>query len=264
MRIRFRFTKLGKVRFTSHRDVARMWERAFRRVELPLAYTAGFSPRPKVSFGLALPTGHESLAEYLDADLDPERVGSGFDPSTLPDALSAALPVGVDVTAAATIDDRALSLQQEVISCQWDVTVSGADHDDLSQLVVEALASPALVITREKKGQDVTDDVRPAILDVAVEDGTVLNARLAAQPRSIRPSELLAALSVLPGAPHLTEVLARRTHQWLAEPPAEPLVASMNSERSTDVRLAERRGPEPRGAAVTTSALALAERGTWP
>jgi radical SAM-linked protein len=66
MRVRLRFAKVGKVRWTSHRDVARMWERALRRIRLPLAYTQGFSPRPKVSFGLALSTGHESVAEYLD------------------------------------------------------------------------------------------------------------------------------------------------------------------------------------------------------
>jgi hypothetical protein len=61
VRVRFRYSKLGKVRWTSHRDMARMWERAFRRTHLPLAYSQGFSPRPKVSFGLALPTGGESL-----------------------------------------------------------------------------------------------------------------------------------------------------------------------------------------------------------
>ena len=64
MRIRFRFAKLGKIRFTSQRDVARMCERALRRASLPLAYTEGFSPRPQLSFGLALPTGAESLAEH--------------------------------------------------------------------------------------------------------------------------------------------------------------------------------------------------------
>ena len=73
MRIRFRFTKLGKIRFTSQRDVARMWERALRRAQLPLAYTEGFSPRPQLSFGLALPTTCESLAEYLDVVLDEDR-----------------------------------------------------------------------------------------------------------------------------------------------------------------------------------------------
>ncbi len=55
VRLRIRFAKMGRVRWTSHRDVARMWERALRRARLPMAYTEGFSPRPKLSFGLALP-----------------------------------------------------------------------------------------------------------------------------------------------------------------------------------------------------------------
>src|SRR5881227_1654467 len=69
LKVRIRFSKLGKIRFTSHRDVARIWERALRRAALPVAYTEGFSPHPKLSFGLALSTGHESLGEYLDVDL---------------------------------------------------------------------------------------------------------------------------------------------------------------------------------------------------
>src|SRR3984957_20462280 len=109
-RLRIRFTKLGKIRWTSHRDVARMWERAFRRVELPLAYTSGFSPRPKVSFGLALPTGHGSVGEYLDLEL----AGDGdLDLDALPGRLSAALPHGVDALAVAEIDPRRASLQEE-------------------------------------------------------------------------------------------------------------------------------------------------------
>src|SRR3990170_4028087 len=89
-RVRFRFSKLGKVRFTSHRDTARCWERALRRAELPVSYTEGFSPRPKVSFGLALSTGHESLAECLDVDLatDPAAV----DVDSLPARLDPAPP----------------------------------------------------------------------------------------------------------------------------------------------------------------------------
>src|SRR5439155_18331723 len=93
MHIRVRFQKLGKVRWTSHRDVARMWERACRRVRVPLAYTRGFSPRPKLSFGLALPTGAESLAEYLDMDLVDEA-SVDVDVDSLADLFSPALPVG--------------------------------------------------------------------------------------------------------------------------------------------------------------------------
>jgi len=230
MRLRFRFAKLGKVRWTSHRDVARMWERAFRRVELPLAYTAGFSPRPKVSFGLALPTGYESVAEYLDIDLDPSRV-DGVDLTALPPTLSAALPAGVDVTAATVIDARAESLQHEVTSCDWSITVAAgataestsaseawrqAGSAPLRELAAQALAAPTLVVTRERKGRTVEEDVRPAILSVDVLDddqatGTIsLRAELATQPRALRPSELLKALS-----PELVEVSVRRDVQWI-------------------------------------------------
>ena len=101
--VRLRFTKRGKVRFISHRDVARAFERAFRIEQLPLAFTLGFSPRPKVSFGLALSVGHESDAEYLDVELtravDTERAARRRSPT--------ALPEGIDVTGAAQLVDRA-------------------------------------------------------------------------------------------------------------------------------------------------------------
>ena len=85
MRIRIRFTRLGKVRFTSHRDLARIWERVLRRVALPVARSEGFSPRPRLHFGLALSTGYESLAEYLDVDLVD---GTDVDLTTLPERLT--------------------------------------------------------------------------------------------------------------------------------------------------------------------------------
>jgi len=211
MRVRVRFSKLGKIRWTSHRDVARMWERAFRRLSLPLAYTQGFSPRPKVSFGLALSTGHESVAEYLDLEL---VEGTPLDVTTLANHLSTALPAGIDVQAVAVIDDRAGSLQEEVTSCDWRIEVAGVGADRLAELAAAALAADSLVVTRQRKGHDVTDDVRPAIL--TLEAGStdtadaVLWCELATQPRGLRPGELLAAVG-----PGLEEVHVRRLHQWI-------------------------------------------------
>ena len=231
MRLRFRFGKLGKVRWTSHRDVARMWERAFRRVDLPLAYTGGFSPRPKVSFGLALPTGHESVAEYLDVELDPARLAASLDVAPLPALLTAALPVGVDVLAAAGLGAGADSLQHEVTSCRWEVEAAGTDAARLGELLAQALAADALPIERERKGQSTTDDVRPAILSAAVlgptGPGSLLECELATQPRGLRPAELLRAID-----PVLAEGRVRRTHQWIgrdgarAEPLGLPLDAT--------------------------------------
>lgn len=219
MKIRVKFAKTGKLRWTSHRDMARMWERAFRRTNLPLAYSVGFSPRPKVSFGLALSTGHESVAEYLDLELDPSRV-DGLEIAELPARLTAALPAGVDVLAAAVIDDRADSLQHEVTSCRFEIVAAGATITELRTFVAQALAADSIVITRERKGQAVTDDVRPAVLSIDVlgetesTDGrrcVQLVADLATQPRGLRPTEFLTALS-----PTLEEVRVRRTHQWIS------------------------------------------------
>lgn len=231
MRLRIRFSKLGKVRWTSHRDLARMWERAFRRVQLPLAYSEGFSPRPKVSFGLALPTGCESVAEYLDVGL---RDVEGVDVASLVPRLSAALPLGVDATAAALLGPGAASLQEDVTSCSWRwLAVAAPGHDQpspdrLTDVVAALLAAPSLVVSRARKGVDVPEDVRPGIKQLKAAGtgrtgGVWLEAELATQPRSVRPAEVLAALG-----PGLEGCDVRRTHQWILRHGArlEPLAGN--------------------------------------
>lgn len=226
MRVRLRFTKLGKVRFTSHRDVARIWERALRRADLPLAYTEGFSPRPKVHFGLALSTSHESFAEYLDVDLRTE--GDVGDLPGLADRLSPLLPPGIDVTAAAVIPSTGgVSLQQAVTSCSWDLTVVDLTVDEALRATARLLAADTLPVSRERKGRIVEDDLRPLLLDLRVEGpaegGVLLRAELGTQPRAVRPSELIAALG-----PPAGEGRVVRTSQWIAHPDgtrSEPLPA---------------------------------------
>ena len=136
MRMRLRFEKLGKIRFTSHRDVARIWERALRRASLPVAYSEGFSPRPKLSFGLALSTGHESVAEYLDVDFRDEA-----DITALPAQLTDQLPVGIDVTAAARVAPGAPSLQEDVTSCTWRIEVPDLGPAHAGELVSAVIAA---------------------------------------------------------------------------------------------------------------------------
>ena len=250
IRVRIRFVKTGKIRWTSHRDVARMWERAFRRIKLPLAYSEGFSPRPKVSFGLALPTGYESVAEYIDVEL----VGN-IDVAALPHRLSAALPEGVEASAAQVIPAGTPSLQEEVTSCTWRWAVvpsEGADPvsgADLEARVARCMEATELPVTRSRKGAEQTDDIRPSILSITLEGpagpssvmegpagpsnvmegpdglsdsgGFWLVGELACQPRSIRPSEVTLALG-----PGLEERHPRRLHQWIWRDGArtEPLV----------------------------------------
>jgi len=196
-RIRFRFSKHGKVRFTSHRDVARIWERSLRRAAVPVVYSAGFSPRPRIAFGLALPTGYGSDAEYLDAEIDPAWV-AGIDNERLVGALTASLPTGMTTLAAAGIASGEPSLQHAVTSCTWRIDAAGADATEAAEAVSRAMDGSELLVQRERKGRITIDDIRPAVHAVEVQgnitDGVRLTAELATQPRAVRPNELLASL----------------------------------------------------------------------
>lgn len=227
LRVRIRFAKLGKVRWTSHRDVARMWERAFRRVRLPLAYTEGFSPRPRISFGLALPTGHESEAEYLDVEFAP---GAEVHLEDLPARLSGALPQGVDATGAVRIEPGTPSLQEAVTSSTWRFAAiwpTGSPPGPPATLVASLLDAGAVVIPRIRKGKEVPEDIRPGIhslravegepppegdapLPAGLADAVWFEAELAAQPRSLRPLDVVRAFG-----PDVQEHHVRRLHQWI-------------------------------------------------
>ncbi len=219
MKLRIRHTKLGKVRFTSHRDTARHWERAVRKADVPLAYSAGFTPRPKMSFGLALPTGAESLAEYLDMELAPEA-GTDVDLSDLAMRFSAELPVGYEVTHVVTRDsDSVPSLQEDVVACTWMLTLEGVTAHELQAAIDHTLAVPSLMVARERKGQRSTDDVRPAIVELSVAPPTDdprphLCAMLATNGRGLRPVELVTAM--FPALdPVDTAARVLRTQQWI-------------------------------------------------
>jgi radical SAM-linked protein len=221
-RLRLRFSKHGKVRFTSHRDVARMWERALRRSRLPMSYSQGFAPHPLVSFGLALPTGCESLGEYLDIRLDAPMEGE-IPVDELPGALTPLLPDGIEVQAAAFIGEAEGSLQQEVASCDWVLEVLEVPDVELRERVEQVLSVSTLTVQRQRKGRQAEDDIRPAIRTLVVTDRHGhLKAELATHPRGVRPADLVTALGAgVPGR-------AQRTHQWIERDGArfEPLTVS--------------------------------------
>ena len=231
-RLRIRFTKRGKIRFTSHRDVARMWERALRRSRLSIALSQGFNPRPLLSFGLALPTGAESLAEYLDVALapapiaPPEELG---DLGVLARELSEYLPEGLEAVAIGHLGDRAGSLQQEVTSCSWELEVRCVIASELARRVERLLDAPSVSVRRERKGRRFDDDLRPSVRSLVVSESegddliagsSGLRAELATRPRGVRPRELVEALGT-----DLVLGRARRTQQWIERDGArwEPL-----------------------------------------
>ena len=212
--VRLQYTKIGKIRWIGHRDVARAMERGFRVAELPLAFTQGFSPHPKVSFGLALSTGHESEAEYLDLVFTEE-----LDTDALPARLTDALPAGMSVVAATPLADRAPALQEAVTAVSWRVEI---DPDgDAADRIRAGLERPVIEITRTRKGREVVEDIRPVVRSIGMSDDGIVEMELNTQPRCAKPGEILAALG------GCTERRALRTHQWIERDGArlEPLTA---------------------------------------
>jgi radical SAM-linked protein len=112
-RIRLRYAKRGPLRFTSHRDFARAFERALRRAAVPIAYSQGFTPHPKISYASAAPTGVASEAEYLEIGLQTE-----VDPEQLRLALDAALSPGLDVLDA-VVATEGTSLADRIDAARW-------------------------------------------------------------------------------------------------------------------------------------------------
>jgi radical SAM-linked protein len=209
--LRLRSTKIGKIRFVGHRDMGRVWERALRRCGAPVAFTSGFTPRPRISFGLALPMGAESMAEYVDVEMDPQ-FGDLPDPAQIVPELSSYMPEGVDVTGHTVVDRSAPSLQEVVTSCTWELWGPDIDADRIDEACALAQES-VLHVERERKGVRRTDDVRPLILDLRPSpDEARLIAELATAGRALRPAEL--AGLVFAGCDPL-DVRVLRTHQWV-------------------------------------------------
>jgi radical SAM-linked protein len=224
MRVRLRFTKFGRVRFLGHRDVARVWERAIRKAELPIAYSEGFSPRPRVHFGLALSVGHESFAEYLDIDLRDEATDS-LDIAGLPALLTAGLPQGIEVVGAMLVAFNEPSLQATVDLVSWQFIVED-DETTVRNAVSALMARDEVPISVTRKGSQQVVDLRPALVNLQVgtssdrepasnestPEGVVVHCDVATKPRSFRPAEVLATFD-----PPLRERRIRRIEQWIIE-----------------------------------------------
>lgn len=225
--VRLRYTKRGKVRFVGHRDLARAFERSFRVVRLPLAFSQGFSPRPKVSLGLALGVGYESEAEYLDLELV-EAVELG----SLPEALAESLPEGVGVDGAVPLEARAPALQESITSVEYRFTPATLSGTELATAVDRVLDADELTVETTRKGRQVVEDLRPGIRRLELLDEESLRVEVATKPRGIRPAELLGALYEVVGALRGTgEDRVLRTRQWIERDGArhEPLAADRAS-----------------------------------
>ncbi|MCD9141754.1 TIGR03936 family radical SAM-associated protein [Streptomyces albireticuli] len=163
-RIRLRYTKRGRLRFTSHRDFQRAFERALRRAEVPMAYSAGFTPHPKVSYANAAPTGTGSEAEFLEIQLAEVR-----DPQELRELLDESLPDGLDITDA--VEAHTSSFADRLQASLWEMRLDGVEVADAERAVAAFLAAETVEVQRRTKNGLRTFDARAAVARLEALDG---------------------------------------------------------------------------------------------
>ena len=160
MRIRITFIKQGPLRYTGHLDLHKLWERAARRAELPLAYSQGFHPQPKMNMAAALPLGFSSRCEVLDMKLEQE-----ISLADLPTRLNRALPSGLQVIRVEQVDERAPALQTQVVAAEYEVTLTEPVEEAELERRIQS-AKDLQSIPRERRGK--MYDLRPLIEELSL------------------------------------------------------------------------------------------------
>jgi radical SAM-linked protein len=195
MRLRITFAKQGALRYTGHLDLHRIWERAARRADLPLAYSHGFHPQPKLNLASALPLGFSSRCEVLDMRLELDVPLKG-----LKERIQAAVPSGLQILGVESVDERLPALQTLISESEYEVhLVEPVDTSGLSQRVSAMLEARS--IPRERRGK--AYDMRPLIGEVTVHTApggeVYLCMRLSAREGATgRPEEVLEHLGIAP------------------------------------------------------------------
>jgi radical SAM-linked protein len=189
MRIRITFAKQGALRYTGHLDLHRLWERAARRAELPLAYSQGFHPQPKMTIAAALPLGFSSRCEVIDMRLEQDISLDG-----LSEKLQQTLPTGIQVASVESVDEKAPPLQTQVASVEYEVHLTEAvDGFELRRRIDSVMASESII--RERRGK--TYDLRPLIEHLEPGNDGGIFMRLAGREGATgRPEEVLDVLGI--------------------------------------------------------------------
>jgi radical SAM-linked protein len=200
-RLRIRYAKRGRLRFSSHRDFARAFERALRRADVPMAYSAGFSPHPKISYVGAAPTGAGSEAEYLEI-----AVAREVDPVSLRTALDDCLPDGLDVLEVVAAGPGSLAARIEASA--WRLDVPGVSAARLAAAISAFMALATVPVERlTKEGRRVID-ARAAVVSAVVSSAAtsdsgprhaILELVVRQLTPSVRPDDVIAALGAVAG-----------------------------------------------------------------
>ncbi len=205
-RLRIRYAKRGRLRFTSHRDFSRAFERAIFRARVPMAYSSGFNPHPRISYAGAAPTGAASEAEYLEIAL-----AETVDPVAVRALLEEALPDGLDVLE--VVESPGGALAERLQGSRWAIDLD-TDTDAANAAVVAFLAAPAVTVQRMTKKGRREFDCRAAVVALSAAPagaGVRLDLVLRHAEPAVRPDDVLAGLAAVgglrsAGAPLLTRL----------------------------------------------------------
>lgn len=221
-RLRVRYAKRGRLRFTSHRDFSRAFERAIVRARVPMAYSSGFNPHPRISYAGASPTGAASEAEYLEIGL-----ARTVDPAEVLAALDEALPDGLDVLE--VVESSGGSLADLLEASVWRTTVPGLDPEEAQRAVSAFLDADEVLVERMTKKGMRTFDCRAAVVSMtstvaptSTRSGSgdscaILEVVLRHGTPAVRPDDVLAGLRALAGL----EAGSAPLHERLAQGPLD-------------------------------------------
>jgi radical SAM-linked protein len=230
-RLRVRYAKRGRLRFSSTRDFQRALERALRRAGVPMAFSAGFHPHPRVSYANAAPTGTASEAEYFEL-----AVAQRVDPESVRAALDEALPPGLDVLE--VVEASAGSLAERLEASDWEIRFRGVALAELRSAVEALLARERVEVTRTLKTGPRTFDVRSALVSVDTStapdpDCAILRVVVRHTTPAVRPDDVLTALRAVtelaPPAPPLVTRLAQGPLHGARVGVADPLAADKDA-----------------------------------
>jgi radical SAM-linked protein len=177
------------LRYTGHLDLHKLWERATRRAELPLAYSQGFHPQPKMNIAAALPLGFSSRCEILDMRLEQDIQLDG-----LIQKLNDTMPEGIRVTHIEAVEERAPALQTQVVSAEYEVILKEAGFgSELKRTIDSVMESETIIRTRRNKEYD----LRPLIEELTITPENKLFMKLTSKEGATgRPEEVLDVLGI--------------------------------------------------------------------
>jgi radical SAM-linked protein len=190
-KLRIQHAKRGPLRFTSHRDFQRAFERALRRANVPMAYSSGFSPHPKISYANAAPTGVASEAEYVEIG-----VVEKCDPNKVREALGKVLPPGLDVID--VVQANTSDFVNRLEASHWQIELPDISTQVLTEAVAKFLAQSEVLVERMTKSGLRTFDARNAVIKGVTTDGPnygILLLVVRHGTPAVRPDDVLAALT---------------------------------------------------------------------